>query len=66
MPKKKIILGVLVGMCFCACAVQAAEQGQIYGWSRIKLLNGETLNDITQITAGEVHSLALKSDGSIV
>ena len=59
-----LTLLVLIGFCFCACAVHAAEQGSIYGWGSIKLLNGETLTDITQIDAGQYHSLAMKSDGS--
>ena len=53
-------------ICFYVCPMQAAEQGEIYGWGNQKLLNGETLTDITQIAAGGDHNLALKSDGTIV
>jgi alpha-tubulin suppressor-like RCC1 family protein len=64
--KKHIIIVFLVIVCFCACTVQAVEQGEVWGWGVQKLLNGEMLTDITQIAAGYYHSLALKSDGSIV
>jgi hypothetical protein len=52
-------------ICLSTCPIQAVEQGEVYGWGRIKLPN-ETLGNITQIAAGSYHSLALKSDGSIV
>ena len=58
-----LLLSVL---CFCPSLLHAAEQGSVYGWGSQKLLNGQTLTDITQIAAGGYHSLALKSDGSII
>ena len=51
--------------CLSSSAVQAEQQGHIYGWGKSKLPN-ETLTNISKIAAGRRHSLALKSDGSIV
>jgi hypothetical protein len=42
MSGKLIILGVLSIVVFCACGAEAVEQGEIYGWGKIRLLNGET------------------------
>jgi len=54
----------LVVLCFWAGTIEAAEQGEIYGWGSLKLPKGP-LVDVSQIAAGWEHSLALKSDGSI-
>ena len=66
MNKKSFFITAVMVVCFCPSALQADQQGQVYGWGWIKLLNGETLTDITQIAAGGYHNRALKSDGSIV
>lgn len=52
-------------LCFSTSAIQADQQGQIYGWGLRKLPN-ETLTNISKIAAGVWHNLAAKSDGSIV
>ena len=65
MSRRLIILGVMAVVVFCACGVEGVEQGQIYGWGKVKLPNN-TLNQITKISAGGYHSLVLKYDGSIV
>ena len=52
------------GLCFCAGPGQAVGQGSVYGWGFLKLPN-EPLTNINQIAAGDIHSLALKSDGTI-
>lgn len=57
---------VLVVFYFIAGIAHAKPQGSIYGWGRTKLLNGQTLTQITKIAAGNSHSLVLKADGTIV
>jgi len=56
----------LAFLCLSAPTLQAEQQGEIYGWGETKLLNGQTLSNISKIAAGSSHSLALKADGSIV
>jgi len=61
--RSRLVAGLVV-LCFWAGTIEAAEQGEIYGWGSLKLPKGP-LVDVSQIAAGWEHSLALKSDGSI-
>jgi len=62
--KSRLVVGLVV-VCFWASTIQAGEQGEIYGWGSQKLPN-DPLADVSKIAAGGGHSLALKSDGSII
>jgi hypothetical protein len=66
MSGRLILLGVLAVVCFYTCGGEAAKQYEIHGWGAIKLMDPEVLTDISKISAGTDHCLALKSDGSIV
>ena len=41
-------------------------QGEIIGWGTKVLVSDEALQDLTAVSAGDLHSLGLKADGLIV
>jgi alpha-tubulin suppressor-like RCC1 family protein len=53
---------------FCFCTMQSAIAGSIVGWgsNRYGEITPPDGNDFVAIAAGDGHSLALKSDGSLV
>ena len=65
--KSRLVVGLVV-VCFCTGTIQADEHGIIYGWGNDDYGQATVPvgNDFVAIAAGDVHSLALKSDGSIV
>jgi nicotinamide mononucleotide (NMN) deamidase PncC len=61
------LFAIVIAVC-CLCMMQSALAGSIVGWGGNQ--GGEAThpdgNDFVAIAAGSSHSLALKSDGSIV
>ena len=57
MNKKSFLITAALVFLF-ASPLQAEQQGQIYGWGDQNLLNGETLTNISRISAGDSQSCA--------
>lgn len=66
--EKERSLSVWVAASFCwFCIAQSAFAGTIIGWGSMAVDSSQLeTNDFVAIAAGEDHSLALRSDGSIV
>jgi len=64
---KNAVFFATVAVLFCLSIAQSAFAGTIVGWGNSIFDSGELdCNDFVSIAAGGAHSLALKSDGSVV
>ena len=58
------LLTMLIVIC-SSCIIQSAFAGSIVGWGCMKTADDD-LTSVSVIAAGSEHSLAIKSDGSLV
>ncbi len=65
MTRYSHLITLTLALMLCAYPANVVKAAEIYGWGDTKLPNTQ-LAGITKIAAGLHHSLALKSDGSIV
>ena len=67
MKKTNLVIISILIVLTCQVVVKAADAGSIISWGAVAFDSKELdANDFIAIAAGYNHSLALKSDGSIV